>query len=249
MGEILKNTKEKNVLIMLSGGRDSFLTTCKMVAAGYHVHLITYDNGCMAGTENVKILVKRIIKRFGHENVSDAGIHAIAQNIKPLLNKFLYSEPVEICTKYPHLVCNQLNCLACHSIMYLHSIAYCKANNITAIAEGARKQQEFFIELPEMKERYETLCKRHGIELHMPVYDLESDLERKSELAEWGFLPKSYEPQCWVGCPLVNSLSDDQRKDLKTYYDKEMSPLFDNIVENLVIKKKMDMHNETTDYI
>lgn len=249
MIEMSKNAKKKNVLIMISGGRDSFLTICRMIALGYHVHLITYDNGCMTGTENIDLLIDRIIKRFGSENVSVAGIHTIAQNIKPLLSKILYEEPVKICAEYPHLVYNQLNCLACHSVMYLHSIAYCKANNIEAIAEGARKQQEFFIELPEMKVRFEELCNKYEIELHMPVYDLESDQDRKNELAEWGFSPKSYEPQCWIGCPLLKILTNEQRKDLETYYDKEMRPLFDDIINRLIVKKRVDLHNDAKKYV
>lgn len=249
MSAIKEETNEKNVLVMLSGGRDSFLTVCKMIALGYHVHLITYDNGCMSGTDNVEILVERIIKRFGEDKVSNAGIHSIAQNIKVLMKKVLYEEPINICSKYPHLIYNQLNCLACHSVMYLHSIAYCKANNITAIAEGARKQQEFFVELPEMKKHYEKMCEQHGIELYMPVYELESDSERKDELAEWGFLPKTYEPQCWLGCPLLKSLTVDQRKDLETYYVTEMRPFFDNIIEKLIVKKIYNIKHDAKDYI
>ena len=249
MSTIIKTTKEKNVLIMMSGGRDSFLSVCKMIALGYHVHLITYDNGCMSGTDNVNILIKRIIERFGTDKVSNAGIHSIAQNVKPLLKTLLYEEPTSICSKYPHLIFNQLICLACHSTMYLHSIAYCRANNITAIAEGAREQQGFFVELPEMREQYTSLCQKYEIELHMPVYNLSSDMDRKNELAEWEFLPKSYEPQCWLGCPLLKALTTDQRKDLELYYEKEMRPLFDSMIDRLIIKKKFIKQNETRNYI
>ena len=249
MSEKIENANEKNALVMLSGGRDSFLTTCRMIAEGYHVHLVTYDNGCMSGTENVRMLYERIIKRFGEENVSVAGVFPIAQNIKPLLNKILYEEPVKICVEYPHLIASQLNCLACHSVMYLHSIAYCKTHKISVIAEGARRQQRFFVELPEMKERYTGLCREYEIELRMPVYELDSDQKRKDELAEWGFLPKSYEPQCWIGCPMLSDLEEEQRKDLERYYDQEMLPCFNEIIQNLIQKKQMAVSNGNESYI
>lgn len=247
-GEIEKND-DKNVLIMLSGGRDSFLTTCKMIAKGYHVYLVTYDNGCISGLDNIKILYQRIKERFGEEHVSVVGICLMAQNIKTFLNKIFYEEMLEICKKYPHLIINQAQCLVCHSVMYLHAIAYCKVYGITNIAEGAREQQMFFVELPEMKKRYMDLCKKYGINLHMPVYDLNSDYKRKEELAEWGFLPKTYEPQCWLGCPMLKSLTNEQKQDLARYYDEEMQPYFDSVIESLIEKKQVGMSCESEIYI
>ena len=130
MSEEMEKLYDKNVLIMLSGGRDSFLTTCKMIAKGYHVHLVTYDNGCISGLDNIKILYQRIKERFGEERVSVVGVCLMAQNIKTFLNKIFYEEILEICKKYPHLITNQAHCLVCHSVMYLHAIAYCKVQGI-----------------------------------------------------------------------------------------------------------------------
>ena len=163
MSEENEKIKKNEVLVMLSGGRDSFLTTCKMIAKGYHVHLVTYDNGCITGTDNVEILYQRLVDRFGEKRVSVVGVCPIAQNIKNFLSKIIYEESIEICKKYPHLIINQAQCLVCHSVMYLHAIAYCKVHGITNIAEGAREQQMFFVELPEMKKRYMDLCKKYGI--------------------------------------------------------------------------------------
>lgn len=36
---------ENAVLLMLSGGRDSFLSACRLIEDGWYVHMITYDNG------------------------------------------------------------------------------------------------------------------------------------------------------------------------------------------------------------
>lgn len=227
----------KNVLLMLSGGRDSFLSACRLVDMGYSVKLITYNNGCMSCTENVAALVERVVNLFGEDRVSSAGIHMIAQNIKPLLRPVLYKDPIVWCRDYPHLTLHQLICLACHTAMYAHSIAYCKAFGISYIAEGARKQQRFFVELPEMAEAYKKLCHEHEVELLLPVYDLASDTARKDELAEWGFLPKTYEPQCWAGCPMEEDLTLEQRDCLFKYYKEQIRPQLDSMIDRLCRKK------------
>ncbi len=236
----MSNVKEqKKVLLMLSGGRDSFLSACRLISNGFFVYMVTYDNGCMSCSSNAMEVAKRIIHRFGSDKAQYVGIHMIAQNINPLMKQALYSSPIELCKDYPHLLMYQLRCLACHTAMYLHSIAFCKVYGIDYLSEGAREQQGFFVELPEMKQRYESLCKNYNLNLIMPVYDLESDVQRKLELAEWGFLPKSYEPQCWIGCPMEQSLSNDQLQSLTRYYDKAILPVLNDIIDRLIEKKKL----------
>lgn len=229
----------KQVLLMLSGGRDSFLSACRLVADEYQVMTVTYDNGCMSHAANALEVSKRLAQRFGDDRIRSVGIYTIAQDLRPLLEDLLYLDIADICAEYPHLLLSQVNCLACHTIMYIHSIAYCKAHSIQRMAVGARKQQQFFVELPEMKVHYEELCKRYGIELLLPVYDLQSDIQRKNELASWGFLPKSYEPQCWLGCPMKNSLTKEQCLDLNRYYEKKIAPLADENIARLIPLKKM----------
>lgn len=230
---------KREVLLMLSGGRDSFLSACRLVSEGCKVVMVTYDNGHMSKSELARETADRIIDRFGTDCSEFAGIYTIAQSIRPLMERILYSDLVELCKDYPHLLVYQMNCLACHTAMYCHSIAYCIANGLSAIAEGAREKQCFFVELPEMKERYEKLCAEYEIELCMPVYKLDSDDERKRELADWGFLPKSYEPQCWLGCPMFDQLTKEQRESMVMYYDNEIEPIAKRMIEELIPKKKI----------
>ena len=239
MEEIQKRKEREQALVMLSGGRDSFLSVCLMIEKGYRVHMITYDNGSMAGTEHVTDLASRITDKFKEERTCYAGIELIAQDIKPFLKRMLYAETIELCRDYPQLLYYQVNCLACHTAMYLHSIAYCLANDIKVMAEGAREQQKFFVELPEMVERYKKLCEKYEIELILPVYDLDSDIVRKEKLARYGFLPKTYEPQCWVGCPMEEELSVEQKKSLLRYFDNEIMPITDRMIQELLLGKKI----------
>lgn len=237
-GVLKKIVNKTKILLMFSGGRDSFLAACRLIAQGYIVYMVTYDNGCMSYTSNAKSVAQRIISRFGEDRAKYVGIHMIAQNIVPLMRNALYSTTTDLSKKYPDLLMYQLQCLACHTAMYFHSIAFCKAHEIDFLAEGARKQQEFFVELPEMKQRYEMLCQQFGLKLLLPVFELESDIQRKQELAEWGFLPKSYESQCWLGCPMKCSLTELQIVSLAKFYDKEILPLSRMTTNKLIDKKR-----------
>lgn len=236
-----KSLNKKKVLLMFSGGRDSFLAACRLIAKGYMVYLIAYDNGCISYISNAREVAQRIICRFGKYRVKYVGVHMIAQNILPLMQRALYSTPKDISSEYPDLLIYQLQCLACHTAMYLHSIAFCKANGIDFLAEGAREQQQFFVELPEMKQRYEALCKHYGLALLLPVFELDSDIQRKQELAEWGFLPKSYESQCWLGCPMKEPLTEPQIASLAKYYDNEILPLAQGTIDKLIDTKRFDV--------
>ena len=52
---------DDTVLLMLSGGRDSFLAACRLIEEGWHVHMITYDNGCISNIEQAKTVAELII--------------------------------------------------------------------------------------------------------------------------------------------------------------------------------------------
>ena len=106
--------------------------------------------------------------------------------------------------------------------MYLYALYYCKNNGISYLAEGARESQGFSIELPEMRDRLTNLCSNNGIELLLPVYDLNSDQRRKRMLADRGVTTKTLEPQCNLGCPMPSPLTNEERRDLAAYYDNEL---------------------------
>ncbi len=228
--------ESKKALLMLSGGRDSLLAGCRAIANGYKIYMICYDNGRMSHAQNSSIAAQKIINRFGEEHAAYLGVRLMAQSIRPLLAASLHKRVFDLCKEYPDLLMSQLQCLACHSAMYVHSIALSKVHGFDAIVEGARKQQLFFVELPEMKERYEKLCKEYDIELVLPVYDLDSDQERKDELSDWGILPKTYEPQCWIGCPMEGALTDSERNSLCKYFDQEMLPILRKQIDGLINK-------------
>lgn len=223
--------RSSDVLLMFSGGRDSFLSACYLIEHGHRVHMITFNNGCMSGENSVADVARRVIEKYGESRATFVGIHSVAANLYKLQKDYLYKQIKDTSDKYPALRPAQLPCLACHTAMYLESIAYCKTHKIRYLAEGARESQKFFVELPEMVERYRELTSKNGIDLLLPVYDLVSDWDRKLELADRGFIPKTLEPQCWIGCPLGEELSREEIDSLAAFYDASMRPNLQSFID------------------
>ena len=222
---------DDTVLLMLSGGRDSFLAACRLIEEGWHVHMITYDNGCISNIEQAKTVAERIISKYGEERARFVGIYGITSSLYRLQKSYLYPPIQDSSPRYPYLRPAQIPCLACHTGMYVLSIAYCKVHGISKLAEGARESQKFFVELPDMVQRYKNLTLQHGIDLLLPVYTLTDDWERKLELAEYGFIPKTTEPQCWLGYPLGNELGSNEIQSLSAYYDHEIASQLPQLID------------------
>ena len=115
---------------------------------------------------------------------------------------------------------------------------------IKYIADGARLYQSFAIELPIMINKFREFISKYSIKLLLPLYNLESDWERKNLLLLRGFVPKTLEPQCLIGVPLPNNAPPDQDTQLATlkYFDKIIVPRAEKFIKeqaksSLLIKK------------
>lgn len=148
-----------------------------------------------------------------------------------------YKRPDELLRQYPSLQMYQAHCLACKVSMYVHTLAFCKAMSIGYIVDGMREAQGFFVDLPEMRDRFGALCTQNGVELLTPVYGLLSDLERKRMLCNRGMPTKTLEPQCFLGCPLTGSLSNGERRCLAAFFDNKLVSLASRDIQDLVESK------------
>lgn len=56
--------ENSDLILMLSGGRDSFLAACHLLEANdkFHLKMVTYDNGCSYCSGNAAEVAQRIIK-------------------------------------------------------------------------------------------------------------------------------------------------------------------------------------------
>ena len=68
---------KKEVILMYSGGLDSFLSCVRLVNQGYKVYLLHFDNGSTIGTENIQIGAERLQKMY-KDKVEFLGIASTA---------------------------------------------------------------------------------------------------------------------------------------------------------------------------
>ncbi len=233
------NTKSQRVLHMLSGGRDSFLAAAFLLEQGYKLEMVTFDNGHIDGIDRVSAVAASLKECYPEKEITYLKPEKIGMTFHNFMMKDWYRKSNERERLFPELQSYQAHCLSCRTAMYVHAIAYCVAHDIPFLSEGARISQGFFVELPEMRDRFEQLCKQNAISLLWPVWELESDMDRKRFLDERGLQTKTFEPQCYLGCPLRSPLTNEERRDLSRYYDTELLPHLQRDIELLIPVKKM----------
>ena len=218
---------QKNVILMLSGGRDSFLAACRLLDSSpeYRLLMVTYDNGCSYCSENAKLVADRIIAKYGDERALYLGVYRIGAVIREFFSPYFNMKPEEQARRFAGLTPSQFHCLVCRTSMYIYSIWLALLNNATYIAEGGRKDQQFVIELPGMaKDRFPNLVQSARLELLLPVYDLDNDWLRDNELLARGFLCKSLEAKCLIGFPIEQSVDNSVIDGVHAYYDHVILP-------------------------
>lgn len=217
----------EKIILMLSGGRDSFLAACRLLdeSPNYYLLMVTYDNGCSYCSEHAKIVADRIIAKYGKERAEYLGVYSISSVIREFFSPYFNMKPEEQAHRFAGLTPSQFHCLICRTSMYIYSIWLAQLNKATLIAEGGRRDQEFVIELPGMaKERFPDLVKMAGLDLRLPVYELNDNWVRDNELLARGFLCKSYEPKCLIGFPVNQSVDQSVIDGVHAYYDQIILP-------------------------
>ena len=228
---------EKRAAVLLSGGRDSLLATCLSIEQGFSVIPVICNNGHMVGIERAQFAVASLKKRYGDNKVENLVQCRTGMVLHSYMLSLWYKRPDELLRQYPDLKMYQAHCLACKVAMYIHIIAFCKAKEISYIVDGMRETQGFFVDLPEMRERFGSLCSQNGIELVTPVYGLLSDLRRKRMLCDRDMPTKALEPQCFLGCPLTGTLSDKERESLSLFFDSELARFALRDIQELIASK------------
>lgn len=217
----------EKVVLMLSGGKDSFLSACRLLEdpANYTLLMVTYDNGCSYRSSDAGLVAERIISKYGKDRVSYLGVYKISSVIREFFSPYFNMKPADQEKEFAGLTPSQFHCLICRTSMYLYSIWIALLNNAAFISEGARKDQEFVIELPGMAlERYPELVKLAGLQLLLPVYELDNDWIRDNELIARGYNCKTYEPKCIIGYPVNKSIDESVIEGVHSYYDKVILP-------------------------
>lgn len=144
-----KRKKDKKVLVLFSGGKDSLLVTLKLLDNGYKVYLVTFENGCELKAENRNHTLERLRKKHD-KKIENIGIRNISGIFREFLYPFYNYTSSYINKKFGDISISQFNCLSCRLSMYVASIMICKEYNINYVVDGARKSQLFAIEQSEM---------------------------------------------------------------------------------------------------
>lgn len=228
---------EERAVVLLSGGRDSLLAACLSVEQGFNIIPIVCNNGHIEGVERVQFAVSSLKARYGGNRVDDLKRCNIGMTLHLYMLSLWYKKPDELLCRYPNLQMYQAHCLACKVSMYVHALAFCKAMSVGYIVDGMRENQGFFVDLPEMRERFIALCSQNETKLVTPVYGLLSDLQRKRMLCDRGMPTKTLEPQCFLGCPLTASLSTEERESLTAFFDEELAQPAMQDIQELTITK------------
>lgn len=221
----------EKVLLFFSGGNDSTLTACKLASSEYDVHLITFDNGCEEGIENIRnraTILERLFQTSSTGKVRNLGVFQSVSEFMALRQESANMPFSKIVSCYGDLNPNQLNCFNCRSAMYVVGVVVAKELGIKWIAEGARKTQLFALEQRKLLEGYRKLLTHYDMDLLLPVYDYETDTEVENELNRYSihfYEPlydgtTGYEAKCWLGTPMDRPLTEEEINGYdKFYYD------------------------------
>lgn len=232
----------EKVLLFFSGGNDSTLSACKLASAGYDVYLITFDNGCEEGLENIRNRATNLEKIF--ENTTLGKMHNLG--VFPSASEFMalryHSSNMSLSSimhKYGDLNQNQINCLNCRSSMYVVGAVVAKEIGIKNIADGARKTQMFALEQEELLDGYKSFLSKYGIALLLPVFEYATDKDVEQEL--WDYSSDfyklihdgtaHYEAKCWLGVPMHKPLSKDEILGYSKFFEDILEPEMERDVE------------------
>lgn len=231
---------KKQVLLMYSGGLDSILAMAKLISNGYKVLLVHFDNGCSISSGLEVDRAKQFEKKYGKDKVEYVGKITIVSEFRNNERELANIPFSQIQARYGDCTISQVRCLNCRSAMYYESIKYCLNNDISFIAEGARKSQLFSIEQPRMIKAYERLLEQFNIKLLLPVYDLVDDWVKENELLLHGIVPSASEDKCILGMPLNEAPSDAENKSIEKIFEYSIKPRYVNeLKKKSLVKQKI----------
>jgi len=202
MGETLAN----QVLLMFSGGRDSTLAALRLHDAGHPLKLVTITAGYLFGLNNVE---RRL------------------REIAPMLPaKTEWLQIVQPTLRTQHFF-HQQTCLPCQSAYVIAGASVARQTGIGKIALGyASYQADWPEQGPQATMLLQNTLTRHGFELMLPAYDIESRASAIQELKARGLSELALEQKCTRQVNNVNLEGQELSQQLKLWakaIDEELS--------------------------
>lgn len=234
--------EKKEVLLLFSGGRDSMLAAARLVADGYTVNLITFDNGCIHGVEDRECAAD-ILK--GHYNdgddkgpIKDLGIRNICGIWQMIMRPIQNMSFTAMAGDYSAMSMSQTHCLGCRTAMVASAGIICELLGIDKLAVGDKMGDEFASQHTSTYDLHKQMLNdMFKVEYIRPVWDVEDAFETKSELMLRGLPTKVVEPQCVLGCPVDDSMVDSH------IADNACAAMFSSVLYPVVEKAKNSWKN------
>ena len=231
----------KAVLLLFSGGKDSFITACREIESGNRVLLISFNNSAVLGEKNLLHGVARLKKRYGDNFVEYVGCYNTGAIIQDLKEKWADVPWQTLGEQYPNLTNTQMTCTFCQTAMWISAIAYARAKGIAQIDAGYRQSDPFCTGLGTYHEWIKELAYGNFCTIKFPVLDdsrwvnSPSEIERDYEMERHGFVPSVYEPKCMLGRP-APPMTPEMQQDMTRYFQQELKQIaLDNINQMIPI--------------
>lgn len=235
------------VLLMFSGGKDSFIAACKLVEQGYKTYLMMFNSGCIASEENVLHSSQRLRKRYGNE-IEMIGIRSTMATHLRISRPWKEFSVRDLSSRYPDVTGVQSQCFFCQTSMWIEAIAYCKAHNINKIATGYKSSDTFCTGNKQYLDFIREIASEYNIEVELPMWnfiDTKDGLDKRDqEMCARRFLPSVLEPKCTVGLPAKHKISDKEVEQLINYI-KEYIDYIEMINKSSEILKHIKITNKS----
>lgn len=245
----------ENVLLLFSGGKDSFVAACRELTAGNRVLLISFNNSAVLGEKNILHGVARLQRKFGENRISYAGCYNTGAIIQNLKQKWADLSWIELGTDYPHLTNAQMTCLHCQTAMWISAIAYARTKGISVIAAGYKQSDPFCTGFGVYHKQIQSLAYENYCKIRFPVLDdsewIDSPegIKRDYEMARYGFIPAVYEPKCMLGRP-VPPMSSEMKQDMDNYFERNLKQIaLDEINKMIPIFRSLRLTPESMEVI
>lgn len=157
------------VLVLFSGGKDSWLTASRIVEADKQAVLITMNNGALACERNVLYGAGMLESIYGPDAVSYAGACSTAHAAQCLGEPWAAMSAGEFGGRYPSLMPAQVQYLHCQTAMWTAAAAFAKTRNIRETAAGYKSTDPFCTGCRPWLDRIEKFLDANGIALSLPV--------------------------------------------------------------------------------
>lgn len=176
---IRPDSDSRKCVLLFSGGRDSAIAAVRLAKKFAAVELLTITSDHLVG---VKAVHQRLdeLSRLGLPRMKWTRVRQLPAKLEPSTQDLATS-----------------TCLPCQQNYLFSAVLWARRENARSIAMGyARYQSDWPEQTPLAAEMMANVLGNEGIQLELPVYDLDSKQQAQAQLREIGLSEESLEQKC-----------------------------------------------------